>query len=862
MSKKVEVESSKEEKYWSLDPTDLYAALGSSDKGLSQDEATRRLGIYGRNELPKERVSWPKLLLRQVADPMSIILIAVAAVSGLLGQLQQAEIIVIIITLSALISFYNEFRASKMVEDLENTVSMKAIVTRDGKATEIDARLIAPGDMVTVYVGDIVPADMRVIDSKELQVNEAVLTGESFPVDKSPEKLSKPPATHTESSNLLFMGTVVARGTAQGIVTSTGRNTEFGSISKTLARAHPETEFQRGTRRYGNLLLYLTLVLTIAVFGLNAAVGHSLINSLLFGMAVAIGIVPEMMPAIVTITLSTGARRMAKEKVIVKRLSAMENLGNIDVLCTDKTGTLTEGKIILEGPFTPDSSPNTAELIARSLACNTAIVGERITGNPMDVAIWEYAMHNGLADSVKEYTKVNEIPFDYQRRMMSVIEKRAGDATTGLILIAKGAPESVLPHCTYVDLKGQREPATREIMDSLNSRFSDYSKQGKRILAVACKDIAETKNAFSPSDETDLTLTGFLVFTDPPKKDADQALAKLRTLGVGIKILTGDNELVATKMCEEVSLPVNKVVVGSELTNLSWTEMKSVAKDATVFARVTPDQKLEIIKALKEDGHAVGYMGDGVNDAPALYEADAGISVDSGVDVSKDAANVVLLSKDLDVLADGIEEGRRTFGNTMKYVLMGTSSNFGNMFSASAGSIFLPFLPMLPMQILFMNLLYNFANLTLPTDNVDAEYTKWPRRWDIGFVRNFTLFFGPFSSVYDFLTYGIMLFIFGASASLFQSAWFVESYWTETLIIFVIRTRKIPFWKSRPSKWLTVLTVGTVAFGTIFPFTPLGTLMGFTALPLSFWVVNVLMTLTYLLLVEAGKVFFYQVCGY
>jgi Mg2+-importing ATPase len=444
---------------------------------------------------------------------------------------------------------------------------------------------------------------------------------------------------------------------------------------------------------------------------------------------------------------------------------------------------------------------------------------------------------------------------------MSVIVKRPREAGSGLILIAKGAPESVLPHCTYVELKGQRELATPELMGSLTTSFTNYSKEGKRILALAYRDIG-TKSAFSTSDETDLTLAGFLVFTDPPKKDAGQALARLGTLGVGIKILTGDNELVATKMCQEVSLPVNKMITGNELTNLSWTEIKSTAKDATIFARVTPDQKLEIIKALKEDGHAVGYLGDGVNDAPALYEADAGISVDSGVDVSKDAADVVLLSKDLGVLADGIEEGRRTFGNTMKYVLMGTSSNFGNMFSASAASVFLPFLPMLPMQILFMNLLYNFANLTLPTDNVDVEYTKWPRRWDIGFVRNFTIFFGPFSSVYDFLTFGIMLFIFGASQSLFQSAWFVESFWTETLIIFVIRTRRIPFFKSRPGKWLAVLTLGSVVFGTIFPFTPLGALMGFTAVPPSFWVLNILMTVTYLFLVDAGKVFFYQVCGY
>jgi P-type Mg2+ transporter len=789
---------------------------------------------------------------------MQLILIVVAIASGLLGQPQQAEIILVIIIISAALGFYNEYRASKLVEDLESTVSIKAVVTRDGKATEVDSTLLVPGDLATVYIGDIVPADMRIVSSTELQINESALTGESFPVEKNSDKLQTAPGTSTESSNLLFMGTVVVRGAAKGVVTSTGKNTQFGSITRSLARAHPQTEFQRGTKRYGNLLLTLTVFLVIAIFGLNIAVGHPLLNALLFGLAIAIGIVPEMMPAIVTITLSTGAHRMAKEKVIVKRLESMENIGNIDVLCTDKTGTLTEGRIVLRNIFTPDSSPDDGRVLTLSLLCNTAIVGDTITGNPMDAAIWDYAIQNGQRDSTKNYVKVNEIPFDYHRRMLSVIEKK-DDA---LILIAKGAPESVLPHCTYIEMKGEKQPATPELVNSLNASFTDYASQGFRLLAVAYRDITEGKSQFSPSDETDLTLTGFLVFTDPPKKDAAAALAKFGTLGIAVKILTGDNELVARKMCDTVGLAVKGVTTGTELAHLSWTEVKSTAESATIFARVSPDQKLDIIKALKENGHVVGYMGDGVNDAPALYEADAGISVDTGVDVSKDAADVVLLNKDLGTLANGVEEGRRTFANTNKYVLMGTSSNFGNMFSASAGSVFLPFLPMLPIQILFLNLLYNFSNLTLPTDNVDPEYTKWPRRWDIGFVKNFTLFFGPFSSVYDFLTYGIMLFIFGATASLFQSAWFVESFWTQTLIIFVIRTRRIPFFKSRPGKWLAVLTLTTVAFGTIVPFTALGAIMGFTALPASFWILNILMTVTYLLLVDAGKVFFYKKCGY
>jgi len=851
-----------EQNYWSLDAPQVFSAAGTSDMGLSSEAAQQRLSDYGRNELPKERISWPKLLLRQFVDPMMILLIAVAVLSAFLGQSEQAGIILVIIVLSSLLGFYDEYRASRMVEDLENTLTMKAVVMRDGKVSQIDSRLLVTGDLVSLYIGDIVPADLRIVDSKELQVNEAVLTGESFPVDKNSQKLSITPDPITKATNLLFMGTNVVRGSAEGVVISTGKNTQFGSISKSLARAHPQTEFQRGLRKYGNLLMYLTAALTVAIFGLNALVGHSLINSLLFALAVAIGIVPEMMPAITTITLSTGARRMAKEQVIVKRLDAMENLGNIDVLCTDKTGTLTEGKIALKNCFSPDFSSDDGTVLIESLLCNSAVREPVLSGNPMDTAIWEYAIQTNVNDPTKEYRKMNEIPFDYQRRTMSVIEEKSGASNDGLILITKGAPESVLENCSYAKLKGKIENITPELTTTLKDELTDYSKEGFRLLAVAYKDLEEAKSSYIASDESGLTLAGFLLFTDPPKKDVDKALAKLRAIDIDLKILTGDNELVARKMCEEVGLPVNGVITGEDLAKQSWAELKTTVERTTIFARVAPNQKLDIIKALKASGHVVGYMGDGVNDAPALYEADAGISVDSGVDISKDAADVVLLTKDLGVLANGVEEGRKTFGNTMKYVMMGTSSNFGNMFSASAGSIFLPFLPMTSVQILFLNLLYDFANLTLPLDNVDEEDIKFPRKWDIGFVRNFTLFFGPFSSVYDFLTYGIMLFIFGAGAAIFQSAWFVESYWTETLIIFVIRTRRIPFFKSHPGKWLTILTLGSIVIGTLVPFTPLGALMRFASFPASFWPLLVLMTATYLFLVDTGKVFFYRVCGY
>ena len=846
--------------YASVPSSEVFRELGTGLEGLSTGEAERRLRIYGPNELPRERLSWFKVLLNQFRNPMFLILLVVAVASGVLGQPQQAAIILVIMAFSVVLGFYNEFRAERLVEELQGSVSIKAVVMRDGKTIEVDSSSIVPGDILQVYIGDIVAADTRIIDSKELEANEAVLTGESFAVEKNPEAPERPPSTPAEATDMLFMGTVVVRGTGRGVVVSTGRSTAFGSISKSLSRPHPETEFQRGTKRYGNLLLFLTFFLAIGIFGFNALVGHSLLNSLLFALAVAIGIVPEMMPGIVTIALSSGAHKMAQQQVIIKRLASMENLGNVDVLCTDKTGTLTEGKIVLEGLLGPDMKPD-PRILAMALACNVAVVGSdgRVTGNPMDAATWEYAIKNGRADAASAFSKVDEVPFGYERRMMSAIAKTEG----GLVVITKGAPESVLSRCTGIAIDGGERsmPMTPELTNELEAQFASYSRQGLRMLAVSYRSI-EQKSGYSSDDESGLTLAGFLLFTDPPKKGADQAIAKLKALGVDTKILTGDNEIVAKKMCDDIGVQANKVVTGNELVTMNWAQFKGVAEEATIFARVTPDQKLEVIKALKENGHVVAYMGDGVNDAPALYEADAGISVDSAVDVSKEAADIILLRKDLGVLAAGIEEGRRTFGNTVKYVLMGTSSNFGNMFSASAASVFLPFLPMLPMQILFMNLLYNVANLTLPTDNVDKEYTKWPRKWDIDFVRNFTLFFGPFSSVYDFLTFGIMLFVFGAPASLFQSAWFVESFWTEVLIIFVIRTRRMPFFTSRPGKWLTVLTVGCVAFGTVLPFTRLGSLMGFVPLPPQFWVLLVLMTITYLLLVDAGKVFFYKVCGY
>jgi Mg2+-importing ATPase len=759
------------------------------------------------------------------------------------------------IGLSVALGFYNEYRAERIVEDLRQKVTIRTVVTREHKTYEISSRLIVPGDVVSLSIGDIVPADMRIVDCKEMEANESSLTGESFPVEKTSMAVELDYPTPQQLANYLFMGTVVMHGGGRGVVISTGKNTEFGSISKSLARPHPETEFQRGVRSYGRMLITLTLALAIGIFGINALLGHPIIDSLLFSLAVAIGLVPELMPAIVTISLSQGARRMGKVQVIAKRLLSIEDFGNMNVLCSDKTGTLTEGKITLRDYWSLHEEKD-PRILHYGLLCNSAVVGDRITGNAMDVAIWEYAIKNKEERGLRTYESLDEVPFDYQRRMMSKVVKKHDE----LIMITKGAPESVIPRCKDAEKTGKKELMS-SVLKVINGKLADLSRVGYRILAVAYRN-PPPRTSYSASDEVDLTFLGFLVFIDPEKHDAREAIAKLKDMGVDVKILTGDNELVAEKICEELKVPLKRVVLGSDLTEMSSTEIKKVVEETSIFARITPEQKLDIIKALKSNGHVVGFMGDGVNDAPALYEADVGISVDTAADVSKDAADVVLLKKDLLTLANGIEEGRKIFGNTTKYILMGTSSNFGNMFSAAAASIFLPFLPMLPMQILFMNLLYDISNMTLPTDHVDDEDTRRPKHWDIGFIRKFTLFFGPFSSLYDFLTYGIMLFIFGASEALFQSGWFVESFWTEVLVIFVIRTRRIPFARSRPGKWLSFLTISCVAFGTILPFTLLGTFLGFTQLPIEYWLLLFLMVATYLLLVDAGKVFFYKVCRF
>lgn len=561
--------------YWSTKPNEVYEVLGTTETGLSEQEAQRRLKTYGQNELPRQAFSFVQILIRQFKNPIFAILIAAALVAGFFDEIDQSIAIISMIIISVVLGFYNEYKAEKIVESLRQSVSFKALVTREGKSREIDSKLVVPGDLVSVNVGDIVPADMRIVKSKDLQTNEATLTGESFPVEKTIESLVIQQPIPQELRNFLFMGTVVAHGNGMGIVFSTGKNTEFGSISKSLARSHPETEFQRGIKKYGNLLLTLTVALTISIFAVDTIVGKPLIDSLLFSLAIAIGLVPELMPAIVTISLSQGARRMSKQRVVVKRLVSIEDFGNMNILCTDKTGTLTDGKIALKDFFTIDQGKD-PRILPYSLLCNSAVVNERISGNPMDAAIWEYVNENGGKESLKLYTKIDEVPFDYERRMMSVIVKTSGN----IVFITKGAPESVMAKCKFVENEG-RKPLCA-VLESINGKFFDLSQLGYRVLAVAYKT-ADPKISYSVEDERDLTFLGFLVFTDPPKTDAHRAIEKLKEMGVGVKILTGDNELVARKICDDIRVPVKKIVSGPDLAKMSFNEIKLAVEEATIF---------------------------------------------------------------------------------------------------------------------------------------------------------------------------------------------------------------------------------------------------------------------------------------
>jgi Mg2+-importing ATPase len=827
--------------------TGVLDRVGSGAEGLTAAEAARRLAVHGPNALASHGARPWEVLVRQLRNPLLVLLVGAAAVSAFTGGISDAVIIGVIVSLSVGLGFVNEYRSEQAVEALHSQVHHRTTVLRDGKAGLVDVSDLVPGDLVTLRVGDIVPADLRLCSATDLECDEGVLTGESVAAVKQVEPVAgNVAAADTPGADLAscaLMGTIVRQGAATGVVVRTGPATEFGKIAVGLGERQAETAFQLGLRQFSTLLVKVAGVLTIGIFAINLILHRPFLEAMLFSLAIAIGLTPQLLPAIVTVSLSNGTRRLAERKVLVKRLVAIEDLGNITTLFTDKTGTLTEGEITFDRGLDADGEPSARPLLL-GLLCNDAAVtdGLAVSGNQLDVALWNAAAAtNELGAAVAAHHRIAALPFDHDRRLASVL---VAPPDGGGLLVVKGEPEGVLRRCPAAPSSAQQ---------ALDALFD----LGARVIAVASTPLDPATHLVSACEEG-LTFEGFLVFTDRPKADAADSLHRLTELGVATKVITGDSARVARKVCGDLGIDVSNILTGDEIDALDDTALAAAIVTTFVYARMSPEQKARIVQVARRDGEDVAFLGDGVNDAVALHHADVGISVDTATDVAKDAADILLLDKDLGVLADGIHEGRRIFANTMKYVLMATSSNFGNMFSAAGASLFLTFLPLLPSQILLNNLLYDVGQMTIPTDHVDEEMLGRPAQWDIGFIRRFMAFFGPISSLFDFLTFFVLLRVIHASHDEFRSGWFVESLATQTLVIFVIRTRRIPFVRSKPSRPLLVAIIAVVAIGAILPFSPLAKDLGFTSLPPSFLALLVGMVVAYLALAEAGKRWFYR----
>ncbi|MFE9118557.1 magnesium-translocating P-type ATPase [Streptomyces sp. NPDC007172] len=810
-------------------------------RGLGPEEVARRQAQFGPNAVSSHKARLLPVLWHQLRSPLLGLLLAAAIASSLVGERGDAVIIGVIVAVSVGLGFVNEYRAEKAAEALHSQIHHETVVVRGGRAASVDVAMLVPGDVVELRLGDVVPADVRLLEVTGLQCDESILTGESLPVSKG--TASVPVGTPlAELAGCALMGTVIRVGSGRGVVVATGVRTEFGKIAAGLGTHQLDTEFQVGLRRFSLLLVSVAGALTASIFAINVVLHKPIIDALLFSLAIAVGITPQLLPAVVSTSLAAGSRRMSRHKVLVKRLVCIEDLGDVDVLFTDKTGTLTLGRIEYMRAVPTDGQDPDTVLRWGLLGTENSIQGDQdAAGNPLDQALWRTPAAAREKAVLAGYSRLAVLPFDHERRMVSVlVSDGSGQAT----LVTKGAPESVLERCDDVPA------AARE---ALAAEFA----AGNRVIAVAIRPAVTEAAVIRPDDENCLTLAGLLVFLDPPKPDASAALGRLAALGIAVKVVTGDNPAVAAKVCRDLGLGSGRTMTGPEVDALDDTRLAEAIISTTVFARVSPEAKARIVHAQRRSGGGVAFLGDGVNDALALHAADVGISVDSATDVAKDAADVILLEKDLGVLADGVAEGRRIFANTIKYVLMGTSSNFGNMASAAGASLFLSFLPMLPSQILLNNLLYDSSQLAIPTDNVDEEQLRKPSHWDIAFIRRFMIRFGPLSSVFDFVTFAVMLWIFHAGPAQFRSGWFVESLATQTLVIFAIRTRRIPFFRSHPSLPLTLAALAAVTVGALLPATPLAHTLGFQPLPGAFFAALVCMILAYLVLIEIGKHFFY-----
>jgi Mg2+-importing ATPase len=855
--------------YWSQPLDSLLTALRSTTGGLSMAEAEQRLGEFGPNALEaREKATALGLFLNQFKSPIILILLFATGVSAVTKEWVDALIILVIVLGSAVLSFVQEYNANTAAEKLRAQVKIKATVLRDGQPQSVPAEEVVPGDVVLLSAGSLVPADGVLLEARDFYVNQAVLTGETFPVEKKPGPLAAlrlrsgqgsgqapvaAQASLAERINCVFMGTNVRSGSARALIVQTGAATAFGQIAERLTLRPPETEFERGIRRFGYLLTEVMMVLVLIVFAVNVFFHKPVLDSLLFSVALAVGLTPQLLPAIISINLSKGSQAMAADGVIVRRLESIENFGSMDVLCTDKTGTLTEGVVQLDGTLDVEGQPS--DEVLRYAYLNAHF--QTGLANPLDEAIVAHTQPD-----ISGFSKVDEVPYDFVRKRLSVVVGRVANPT---YLITKGALDNVLAVCTQVQEGGNAVPLDDSHRAQIRQRYEEWSGQGFRVLGVATGRGNSPSRPYTRADEHDLTFVGFLLFFDPPKPGVQETIADLAQQGVKLKIITGDNRLVALHTAQAVGLEVTGVLTGHQLDELHDEALWQAVEHTNLFVEVDPNQKERIILALKKRGHVVGFMGDGINDAPALHAADVGISVDTAVDVAKEAADFVLLERDpstgsgqaLAVLHQGIVLGRTTFANTLKYVFITTSANFGNMFSMAGASLFLPFLPMLPMQILLTNFLTDFPAMTIASDSVDREMIERPRRWDVAFIRDFMVTFGLVSSVFDYLTFGTLLLVLRAAADQFRTGWFLESVLTELLILLVIRTRR-PFFKSRPGNYLLISALIVAGVTVALPYSPLSGLLGFTPLPISLLLVLGSITVLYVASSEMTKKVFYK----
>ncbi len=834
------------EYFATLDSLEVLSLLESSEKGLTEGMTLKRHATCGYNTIEEKKdLNIILEFLSYFKSPLIIILLIVTAISAYFGEMRNAVIVFVMVLLSVVLDFFEERNAGQAAKRLKEKVRTMAIVIRDGQKKEVRASQICIGDIISISAGNLVPADARIIDSKDFYVNQSSLTGESYPNAKNKKSLSGQGLSLVDLSNIVFAGTSVVSGSATAVVVKIGNQTEFGQIADKLARKEEKSEFEIGVSKFGYFVMKIIIFMVLFIFLINSLVNHQILESFMFAIAVAVGVTPELLPMIMSITMARGSMKMSKKGVIVKKLAAIPNFGSMDILCTDKTGTLTEDKIVLV-TYTNLAGENDEEVLKYTYLNGFFQSGVK---NPLDEAIVNFKKI-----ATTHYKKIDEIPFDFNRRLMSVVV----EGTEGHLLITKGAPEEIFKKCKTFK-QGKKVVTFGKVWQKkAHEYYENLSKDGYRVLAVAIKKIENKKRSFNKQDEIDLEFCGFVAFLDPPRKGLKKVLEELYSVGVRVKVITGDNELVASKICHEVGLTIHGVIMGSEMEHLSDEALVPVAEKTTIFARFSPEQKNRVINALRANGHVVGYLGDGINDAPSLKAADVGISVNNAVDVAKESADIVLTQKNLEILKDGLLEGRKAFGNTMKYIMMGLSSNFGNMFSMTLVVFFIPFLPMLPIQILLNNFIYDFSQVTIPTDNVDKDWLQKPRRWNMHFIKRFMLWIGPISSLFDFATFYVLYSVFHANQAMFQAGWFMESLATQTLVIHFIRTKKLPFIQSRPSKYLLFSTFACVTLGWIIPYTPVGEYFQFGRPPLAMVLAILLIVIVYFIVVEIGKRIFYK----